>query len=182
MSYRPKILLPGHTLPVCGEEEIQTTLGNFRDAIQSILFQTLDCMNQGMDMLETVEHVKLPEKYRDLPYLQEFYGTISWTVKGIYAGYVGWFDGNPVHLDPVPESEFSREILGLIGDASAVKARVRELYRAGNYQMGLELCELLEKDGHDVKELKKEGLTSIAKTVTSANARHYYLACAKELE
>ena len=182
MSYRPKILLPGHTLPVCGEEEIQTTLGNFRDAIQSILFQTLDCMNQGMDMLETVEHVKLPEKYRDLPYLQEFYGTISWTVKGIYAGYVGWFDGNPVHLDPVPESEFSREILGLIGDASAVKARVRELYRAGNYQMGLELCELLEKDGHDVKALKKEGLSSIAKTVTSANARHYYLACAKELE
>ena len=48
--------------------------------------------------------------------------------------------------------------------------------------MGLELCELLEKDGHDVKELKKEGLTSIAKTATSANARHYYLACAKELE
>ena len=182
MSYRPKILLPGHTLPVCGEEEIQTTLGNFRDAIQSILFQTLDCMNQGMDMLETVEHVKLPEKYQDLPYLQEFYGTISWTVKGIYAGYVGWFDGTPVHLDPVPESEFSREILGLIGDASAVKARIRELYRTGNYQMGLELCELLEKDGHDVKELKKEGLTSIAKTATSANARHYYLACAKELE
>ena len=36
--------------------------------------------------------------------------------------------------------------------------------------------------GDIIKELKKEGLTSIAKTVTSANARHYYLACAKELE
>ena len=109
LSYRPKILFPGHTLPIYGEEEIQTTLGNFRDAIQSILLQTLDCMNQGMDMLEAVEQVKLPEKYRDLPYLQEFYGTVSWTVKGIYAGYVGWFDGNPVHLDPSPRESTARK-------------------------------------------------------------------------
>lgn len=144
LSYQPKILFPGHTLPIYGEEEIQTTLGNFRDAIQSILLQTLDCMNQGMDMLEAVEQVKLPEKYRDLPYLQEFYGTVSWTVKGIYAGYVGWFDGNPVRLDPVPEREYSQEILALIGDADAVRSRVRELYAAGRYQMGLELCELLD--------------------------------------
>ena len=138
-------------------------------------------MNQGMDMLEAVEQVKLPEKYRDLPYLQEFYGTVSWTVKGIYAGYVGWFDGNPVHLDPVPEREYSQEILALIGDADAVRSRVRELYAAGRYQMGLELCELLEKAGHADNELKKEGLTAIADTVTSANARHYYLVCAKEI-
>ena len=182
MSYHPDILLPGHTQPIFGREEIQTVLGNFRDAIQSVLFQTLDCMNRGMDMLEAVSSVKLPEKYRDLSYLQEFYGTVSWTVRGIYAGYVGWFDGNPVHLDPVPETEYSREILGLIGDISAVKARIRELYRAGNFQLGLELCELLEKGGHDVRKLKKEGLVSIAETVTSANARHYYLACAKEIE
>lgn len=181
LSYRPKILFPGHTLPIYGEEEIQTTLGNFRDAIQSILLQTLDCMNQGMDMLEAVEQVKLPEKYRDLPYLQEFYGTVSWTVKGIYAGYVGWFDGNPVHLDPVPEREYSQEILALIGDADAVRSRIRELYAAGRYQMGLELCELLEKAGHADNELKKEGLTAIADTVISANARHYYLVCAKEI-
>lgn len=181
LSYQPKILFPGHTLPIYGEEEIQTTLGNFRDAIQSILLQTLDCMNQGMDMLEAVEQVKLPEKYRDLPYLQEFYGTVSWTVKGIYAGYVGWFDGNPVRLDPVPEREYSQEILALIGDADAVLSRIRELYAAGRYQMGLELCELLEKAGHADQALKKEGLTAIADTVTSANAHHYYLVCAKEI-
>ena len=181
LSYRPKVLLPGHTLPVFGEEEIQTVLGNFRGAIQSVLLQTLDCMNRGMDMLEAAEEVKLPEEYRDLPYLQEFYGTVSWTVKGIYAGYVGWFDGNPVHLDPVPRRRYAGEVLGLIGNVETVKARVRELYDAGDYQMGLELCELLENGGHPVKELKKEGLLAIAKTVTSANARHYYLACGKEL-
>ena len=77
LSYRPKVLLPGHTLPVFGEEEIQTVLGNFRGAIQSILLQTLDCMNRGMDMLEAAEEVKLPEEYRDLPYLQEFYTAVA---------------------------------------------------------------------------------------------------------
>lgn len=182
MSYEPEVLLPGHTLPIFGKEQILSVLGNFRSAIQSVLFQTLDCMNRGLDMNEAAEQVALPEEYRDLPYLQEFYGTVSWTVKGIYAGYLGWFDGNPVHLDPAPRRRRSREIMDLIGSTEAVEERIKTLYASGEYQLGLELCELLESSGTPVSSLKKQGLISMGKTVTSANARHYYLACAKELE
>lgn len=180
MSCRPGVLFPGHTRPIFGAEKIQTVLRNFRDAIRSVLFQTLDCMNRGLDMDETVQQVKLPEEYRSLPYLQEFYGTVSWTVKGIYAGYLGWFDGDPVHLDPVPRRRFSREILDLIGSEDAVITRIQALYGSGEYQLGLELCQLLEKGGRPVPALKKQGLTALARTVTSANGRHYYLACARE--
>ncbi len=181
MSYEPEVLLPGHTLPIFGKEQILSVLGNFRGAIQSVLFQTLDCMNRGLDMNEAAEQVALPAEYRELPYLQEFYGTVSWTVKGIYAGYLGWFDGNPVHLDPSPRQRRSREIMDLIGSTSAVEKRIKALYASGEYQLGLELCELLESSGTPVPSLKKQGLISMGKAAVSANARHYYLSCAKEL-
>ena len=82
---------------------------------------------------------------------------------------MGWFDGNPVHLDPVPRRRYAGEVLGLIGNVETVKARVRELYDAGDYQMGLELCELLENGGHPVKELKKEGLPIQREMVSGQN-------------
>ena len=44
------------------------------------------------------------------------------------------------------------------------------------YQLALQLLELI-----DDKELKKECLLKRAKQVTSANARHYYIAYAKDL-
>ena len=69
MSYPSKALVPGHTMPVLGKERIQEILGNFSGAIESVLLQTLDCMNQGMTESETVEAVKLPEQYQNLSYL-----------------------------------------------------------------------------------------------------------------
>lgn len=43
-----------------------------------------------------------------------------------------------------------------------------------NYQLALQLLEIYED-----KQLKKESLLKRAKQVTSANARHYYIAYAK---
>lgn len=37
-----------------------------------------------------------------LPYLRESYGTVKHAVRQIYTGYLGWFQGDPVDLDPIP--------------------------------------------------------------------------------
>jgi hypothetical protein len=34
-------------------------------------------MDQGLALEATVDRVKLPEQYAQLPYLQEFYGTVA---------------------------------------------------------------------------------------------------------
>lgn len=41
----------------------------------------------GLD--EAVNTVKLPSELANLPYLGEHYGSIDWSVRSIYAGYVG---------------------------------------------------------------------------------------------
>ena len=184
MAYPAKALLPGQTRPILGQEKIQEVLGNFCGAIESVLLQTLDCMNQGMTESETAEAVKLPEEYLGLPYLGEFYGTIDWSVRAIYHGYLGWFDGNPTNLNRLPDCVMAEEILDLAGE-EAVYARAEERYGEGNYQMTVQLCDLILQAGgrkeKEAQKLKGKSLMKLAERITSANGRHYYIDCAKEL-
>ncbi len=183
MTYPAKALLPGHTMPVLGQEKILEVLSNFSGAIESILLQTLDCMNQGMTESETVESVKLPEQYRDLPYLGEFYGTVEWSVRSVYHGYFGWFDGNASNLGRLSDSVFSAEILKLAG-AETVLGEAESKLEEGEWQMALQLADLLIQAGKLVKEAKRvkaKGMLALGEVSTSANGRHYYIAGAREL-
>jgi alkyl sulfatase BDS1-like metallo-beta-lactamase superfamily hydrolase len=35
-----------------------------------------------------------------IPYLHEYYGTVAWSVRAIFDGYLGWFSGMAVNLNP----------------------------------------------------------------------------------
>lgn len=183
MEYPAKALIPGHTMPVIGQEQVQKVLAGFSGAIESILLQTLDCMNQGMTESETAEAVRLPEEYENLPYLGEFYGTVEWSVRSIYHGYFGWFDGNASNLSPLPDAVFSAELLKLAGGDKVLK-EAKEKLSEGQWQMAVQLADLLIQAGElesEAKAVKKEGLLELGKRCTSANGRHYYIASAKEL-
>lgn len=185
LTYPAVALLPGHSRPLLGAEEIQRVIGGYRDAIAFVLEETLACMNRGLSVSETVEAVRLPPQYRALPFLGEYYGTVEWSVRGIYAGYVGWFDGNATNLLPVSDSAYAGELLGLIEGPEKVEEAVRWHLGMGEYQMALQLLELLRLGGVEsgvLTGLKRAALLGRAEEVTSANARHYYIASAKELE
>jgi hypothetical protein len=87
-------------------------------------------MKEGERPDELVQHVKLPPPLAENPYLQEFYGGIEWTVRGIYADRSGWFDGNATNLFPLPEKERAAKLVGLIGGPDQVLARGREALAA----------------------------------------------------
>ena len=158
------------------QAKIKEVIGNYKDAIESILFQTLDCMRQGMTLDETVQAVHLEDKYQSLEYLEEYYGTVEWSVKSIYNGYVGWFDGNVNQLMPVSLNVYNKTLLELIGEDKLIE-KVKNLMQKEEYQLALQLLELVD----DYKDLKKECLLNRAKQMTSANARHYFICAAKEL-
>lgn len=183
LEYKAKVLLPGHTKPILGYEKIQEVLGNYKDGLEYILLKTLDCMNQGMSMSQCVEQVVLPDKYRTLPYLGEFYGSAEWAVKGIYTGYVGWFDGNPTNLHPLSDQEYSRKLVSMIS-ADKVLEEGKEALKNGSFQMVLHLCDMLIQAGENTEEaniLKQKALLALSKQETSANGRNYYMMSAKEL-
>ncbi|MDQ7092963.1 alkyl/aryl-sulfatase [Desulfosporosinus sp. PR] len=183
IAYQADYLLPGHTRPISGKTEIEVTLTNFRDAIDYVLTETLKGMNQGLTMDEVAEAVKLPEKWAKLPYLGEFYGTVAWSVRGIYAGYVGWFDGNPTKLNPLPARIRAEKTIALMGGKESVLSAVSQALNDGEAQWAIELADILiaaDSTDKQAKQYKAQGLISLAHLEPSANGRHYYLACAKE--
>lgn len=183
LSYPAEALLPGHTAPLIGRDQILEVVGNFKNAIASVFDQTLDCLGRGLTLAETVESVRLPEELRDKEYLGEYYGTLEWSVKGIYNGYVGWFDGDAAHLMPCPRREFSAAVLELAGGPDKLLAKALSCLEKGESQLALELLELLggEAQSGKIKEVKRRALLARAAQMTSANARHYYICSAKEI-
>lgn len=186
-------LLPGHTNPLLGEHTIKNTIAIYADAMESILLQTLDCMDKGMSLSQTVKSVKLDKKYADSVFSGEFYGTLEWSVRSIYTAYLGWFDGNPTNLFPVSDNEFAAEILKLTGKDILTKA-VYDNFSNGKYQMAIQLAELVinacndcnceEITNEDIKQMKKlkaSAFIKLGETQTSLNGRHYYLTCANEI-
>ena len=184
-SYQADYLLPGHTKPVCGREQVEEVLGNFRNAIAYVLEETLRGMNEGKDMDTLAAEIALPEKYANLPYLGEYYGTVEWTVRAIFTAYAGWFDGNPTHLRPLAPGKRGEKAVALMGGPQAVLRAVQAAVEEREYQWALELCDLLLNAGEmtpEARRWKAAALRKLAAMETSANGRHYYLVSAYELE
>lgn len=183
MSYPAEYLLPGHTALISGNEKIREVLGNFKNSIDYILTKTLEGMNAGKSPEELASEIRLPGEYANLPYLAEHYGCEEWTVREIYSAYLGWFDGNPTNLHPLAPKAHSEKMLDLIGGKTKTFEAAKKALKEKEYQWCLELCDLLLAAEPDSKvlQLKAAALEKTAEYETSANGRHYYMECAKEL-
>lgn len=177
-------LVPGHTRPVLGSANVRTALTTYRDGVKSVLDQTLEGMKKGERPDELVQRVTLPPALADSPYLQEFYGTVAWSVRAIYAEYAGWFDGNPTNLFPLPQKDRATRIIELAGGSEQVLSKARRALADNDFQWAAELTDyVLAADGGDVaaKRLKATALTELGERQVSAIARNYYLSAAQYL-
>jgi alkyl sulfatase BDS1-like metallo-beta-lactamase superfamily hydrolase len=180
----PESVVPSHTRPVLGGEAARAALTAYRDGIRSILDQTIQGMRQGERPDELVYHVKLPPDLAENPYLQEFYGGVEWTVRGIYADRVGWFDGNATNLFRLPEKDRAAKLVGLLGGADQVLRRGREALAGRDFQWAAELADyVLANDGTNAvaKRLKAQALMELGERQINAIARNYYLSSAMYL-
>jgi alkyl sulfatase BDS1-like metallo-beta-lactamase superfamily hydrolase len=135
-------------------------------------------MKQGERPDELVQHVKLPPDLAANPYLQEFYGGVEWTVRGIYADRVGWFDGNATNLVPLAEKDRASRLVKLIGGTDQVLSRGREALAAGDFTWAAELADyVLANDPKAVpaKRIKAQALIELGERQINAIARNYYL-------
>ncbi|MEM7127120.1 MAG: alkyl/aryl-sulfatase [Chloroflexota bacterium] len=185
LALEADVLIPGHSRPLQGAETIREVLTNYRDAIQFVLEETLAGIDKGMTPDELVQTVKLPMHLAELPYLQEFYGHVAWSVRAIFAGYLGWFDGNPTNMFPLPPQEEAQRMATLAGGTDALLANLKNAVNEGDSQWALQLADALialNVQAADAKLLKSQALKSLAEEQVNATARHYYLTYAHELE
>jgi len=184
VALRAEHVVPGHTRPVIGEANAGAALTAYRDGIKSIFDQTVEGMKRGERPDELVAHVKLPPQLADSPYLQEYYGTVEWSVRAIYSDRLGWFDGNATHLFPLPEADRAQRIVALAGGVAQTLSRTRDALDMQDFRWAAELTDCVlavDASNADAKRLKARALTELGERQTSANARNYYLSVAQYL-
>lgn len=185
-KFKPEYVVPGHTLPIIGQSNSVSALNNYSEAIYSIYQQTVDGINQGKSPDLLMHQVKLPEHLKNKPYLHEFYGAIPHAVRAISTGLLGWFDGNPTHLNPLSPKQEAQKMAQLAGGTDALSTQMQKAFNNGQYQWALQLADYVKwLDKADKKQalaIKIKSLRALAKTEYNAPNRNYYLSYANELE
>lgn len=185
IALKPEYLVPCHSRPVTGPEAIYEILTDYRDAIQFVHDQTIRGINKGLTQDELAETVKLPKHLAVKPYLREYYGTVAWSVRNIYNGYLGWFSGNSTDLNPLSLRERAERFSNLAGGDKALLEHARRASAEKDHQWVLELTDKLLQitpDMSEALELKASSLRALALRNGNANARNYYFSQALEAE
>ncbi len=182
----PAVIVPSHTRPITGEGEAQETLTAYRDAIQFVHDQTVRWMNLGLTPDEIVEKVKLPPHLREHPFLLEHYGTVEWSVRGIFDGYMGWFGGDAAFLSFDPPADRAKAVVALAGGAPQALAAAEKAQGAGQWKWAAELATYVGRADPKLKReadaVKARALTELGYDSVSPNGRNYYLEQAAEIE
>src|ERR1044072_8419550 len=127
MSLKPAILLPSHGQPVEGNAEITRRVTRYRNAIQYVRDEVVKGMNAGKDVFTLRREVKLPKELE----VGESYGKLTWSIRGIYEGYAGWFDLRPETLFETPVSTVYPDVVRLAGGPDKVAKLAFDKLAAG---------------------------------------------------
>lgn len=136
LALEPETVLPSHGLPIVGKENVVKRLTRYRDAIQYVHDATVQGMNDGKDVFTLMREIKLPAELD----IGETYGKISWSVRGIYEGYVGWFDLDPATMYAAPPNVADADLVEMAGGPKAVAVRSRAVTAGGDAVRGLRLA------------------------------------------
>ncbi len=183
-AFEPDHLVPSHTRPISGADAVERALRDYRDAIQFVHDQTIRQMNLGKTPVEIAKVVELPKHLASSPYLQPLYGRVDWSIRSVYNGYLGWFDGNPTHLDPLTLAEEGARIAELAGGWDKLRVAARAAQEEGDHAWVLKLTDYLlahDADDREAEKIRIETLKHLGTRAVNPNARHYYLTRALEL-
>jgi alkyl sulfatase BDS1-like metallo-beta-lactamase superfamily hydrolase len=138
LALQPEILVPSHGDAILGVDEIERQLTRYRDAILYVHDQTVLGMNQGKDVHTLMAEIVLPS---DLD-IGEGYGRISWSVRGIYESYMGWFDGNPSTMFNTAIDAAYPDIVRLAGGANGVAELAETQIAEGDLELALHTADI----------------------------------------
>lgn len=185
LSLHAKALVPGHMGSIRGTDQVEDALTAYRDGIAFVRDETMTGIREGLTVQELVESVKLPSNLAQSPYLQEYYGTVEWAVRGIYAQHVGWFDGNPTNIFPLPNKVRAQHVISMAGGIQQVIDRAEQALAEQEFQWAAELVDyvlIVETRHQEATGIKIRALKALGERQLNATARNYYLTVAQSLE
>ena len=191
-------LVPAHGRPVVGPASIAELLTAYRDAIAFIHDHAVRFINHGATPDELADWLPaLPPHLARHAWLGEYYGTVKHSVRQVFAGLLGWFDGDPATLDPLSPQARAQRWVALAGghttvlqalaasERLALDPATEQAVALDEHRWIAELAgQLLRTDPSDeqVRQIKARALRRLGLATLNTNWRHWYLSSALELE
>jgi alkyl sulfatase BDS1-like metallo-beta-lactamase superfamily hydrolase len=173
-----------HHWPRWGNDDVVDYLRRQRDLYRYLHDQTMRLANRGETMLEIAEQLELPAGLADEFFARDYYGTVSHNAKAVYQRYLGWFDGNPANLHPLPPVEAGRRYVEFMGGADEVLRKARAAFDDGDYRWVAQVVNhVVFADPSDVeaRRLQADTFEQLGYQCESGPWRDFYLTGAQEL-
>jgi alkyl sulfatase BDS1-like metallo-beta-lactamase superfamily hydrolase len=173
-----------HHWPTWGNTEVIKQIEAQRDVYKFMHDQTLHFANMGYTMNELPDLVQLPPGLQNEWTVHGYYGSKSHDVRAIYNYYLGYFDGNPAHLDPLPPEQVAHKYVDAMGGPEAVLALGKKALASGDYRWGAELMSHLvfaEPNNQAAKNVEADILEQLGYQAENGTWRNFYLTGAEEL-
>lgn len=179
-----EVTFQSHNWPHWGNDVVNNYMINTAAVYKFINDQTLTYINQGYTSDEISNMIELPAELAKNWYTRQYYGTVAHNSKAVYQKYMGWYDANPVNLNPLTPSESAKKWVEYLGDVDEVLRMAKEDFEAGEYQWVAEITNVIvyaDPDNTAARLLCADALEQLGYQAESGPWRNAYLTAALEL-
>ena len=179
------VVFAQHHWPTWGTERVLTFLSDQRDMYEYINDQTLRLTNMGYTPDEIADTLRtLPPDLASKWYTHGYYGSMSHDTRAVYQRYMGFFDGVPAHLDPLPTTEGAKRYVEYMGGSQAIIAKAKADFERGQYRWVAEVMDevvFAEPHNKEAKNLEADALEQMGYQTENGTWRNIFLDGAYEL-
>jgi alkyl sulfatase BDS1-like metallo-beta-lactamase superfamily hydrolase len=179
-----EVYIASHHWPIWGNANIQQFITMHRDVYKYTHDQTVRLMNAGYTPAEIADKVQLPKSLADFMAVRGHYGDLRHNVKAVYQFYLGFFDGNPAHLNPLAPADVGKRYVELAGGPDKALAAAQQAFDKGDMRWAAELLNhvvMADAANKAAKELLAKTYEQMGYSAESATWRNAYLSGAQEL-
>jgi alkyl sulfatase BDS1-like metallo-beta-lactamase superfamily hydrolase len=179
-----EVMFASHSWPRWGNDRVQEVMKSQRDLYANMNNGVLNLANKGVTINEMHNVYEVPMSLQKQWSARSYHGSVEHNSKAVINRYLGYWDGNPTTLIPLSPGESAPLYVEMMGGASKIMAKGKELFNEGKYKYAMEILNKLvyaEPTNQEAKDLLAANFEQLGYQAESPSVRNSYLAAAYEL-
>jgi len=179
-----EVMFASHSWPRWGNDRIQEVMKSQRDTYAHLNNGVLNLANKGVTVNEMHNVYKVPKSLQQQWSARSYHGSVEHNSRAVINRYLGYWDANPATLIPPSPGASAPLYVEMMGGASKIIAKGKELHAKGEYFLAVEILNKLvyaEPNNQEGKDLLADCFEQLGYQQESPSVRNSFLAGAYEL-
>ena len=181
-----EIMTGPHGPNFSGNSKIQEFMRLQRDNYGFIHNQAVRLINSGMKLQDVGQAIEdmVPATLARVWHTHGYHGTYSHNARGVVNRYIGFYDGNPANLNPLPIAPEAVKYVEYMGGSDRILEKARADFTSGQYRFVATVVNKLvtaEPDNWEARHLLADAYEQLGYQAEGPQWRNAYLTAAKEL-